>query len=403
MRFGQMLNPFTFAGCEISSAKQIEDTLRELYSSKPHVAAAAGICLAATSAGLSGSMAAGIAAASIAVSCLIFRAIMEVLFVNRKPGPLNQRWTRLFVTGSLLSGLGWGVSGALLLYNGSPATQTIIVAVACAIVQGAAGRAYMIPGTAIINTALVLGLMAVAALANSNYLIIIGCVVYFWFLVSFITLMVKNRLRQLRAERLSVDLLEELTKKNEQLNAANARLAATAFEDPLTGLANRRKLDLVLNETLRRAQHDGSSVSLMMIDVDHFKSFNDTYGHQAGDQCLLAISQAIAGAVTPSLVARYGGEEFVVIMQDCDLGSAKLIAERVRLAVQLTDLAALPNSPPRQTISLGLLCCQVSKHVTAETLLSAADAALYQAKRQGRNRLCVQTELHQARDAVLSH
>ncbi|WP_337266162.1 GGDEF domain-containing protein [Oryzifoliimicrobium ureilyticus] len=391
MRFISMLNPFTFVGAEVSSSRQTEDALAELYNSRPHVAATLGICLSAFSAGSFGAVQVAIYAALLVVISLLFRVFIEALFKRRKKGPLSHRWTQLFVAGSALSGASWGLSGALILYQGSPTTQTVIVAAICAIVQGSAARAYMIPGTAIINIVLVIGLMCVAAFASGNHVLILGGVVYLWFLISFIRLMVKNRLKQLRAEQLAVELLDEITKKNQQLNLANEKLAATAFEDPLTGLANRRKFTLVLEDTLREARENGSFVTVMLIDVDHFKNFNDTYGHQAGDLCLQAIAGSIASALTDGTVARYGGEEFVALIPNCDAGHGSHLAECARLAVQLTELQSLPCSPPRQTISIGLTSCKVGPEDAGEELLSAADAALYEAKRQGRNRVCVQS------------
>ena len=173
--------------------------------------------------------------------------------------------------------------------------------------------------------------------------------------------------------------------------SANEALATKAHEDPLTGIANRRKFDIALAECLAAAQHNQSAISLLMIDVDHFKSFNDTYGHQAGDECLQMLSKAISATLSDpnSLVARYGGEEFVVLLPGEDLAKAMLTAEQIRLAVRLTLLDTLPNVPPSQTVSIGLVSCQVSSETTRESMLADADAALYEAKKQGRNRICV--------------
>ncbi|WP_052161877.1 GGDEF domain-containing protein [Hoeflea sp. BAL378] len=397
MRFLEMWNPYTFVGREIASDRQVEETLRELYSSKPHIAAATGIGLASLTAGLSGAVWTGVLATLVALVCLAFRIVIERLFLARAPGALDPKWMRLFVTGSLLSGFGWGLSGALLLYGASPATQTITVAVACAIAQGAAGRAYMMPGTAFINIAFVIGQLSIAAAADGNFVFLPAGLLYFSFLSSFVLRMVRNRLRQLRSEQTADRLLAEITEKNELLRIANEALATKAYEDPLTGLANRRKFDRVFAEAVAAAQRDRSALSLMMIDVDHFKSFNDTYGHQAGDECLLSLSRAIKTAISGngglpddgSLVARYGGEEFVALLPGEDRAGALAIAERVRLAVRLTALDALPNAPPRQTVSIGLVSCLAGPATTREAMLAAADEALYEAKKQGRNRVCV--------------
>ena len=391
MRFLAMWNPFTIVGRNIASDRQIEDTIRELFSSRPHVLATLGIGLAGLSAGLSGSVTAGLLAALVVLACLGYRIYIERLFLARGPGALDPRWIRLFVFGSLLSGFGWGLSAAMLMYDTSPGTQIITVAVACAIMQGAAGRAYMIPGTALINIALVIGQMSLAAFAAGNYVFLPAGLLYSAFLTSFIMQMVNNRMRQLRAEQTADRLPQEIIEKNELLRIANETLATKAYEDPLTGLANRRKFDLVLSEALASAGRDGAAISLMMIDVDRFKAFNDTYGHQSGDECLQLLSRAISATVSGdgSLVARYGGEEFVAILPGKDQAAALALAERIRIAVRLTALDTLPNSPPRQTVSIGLVSRRPNSATTAEEMLAAADAALYEAKKKGRNRVCV--------------
>lgn len=390
MRFIAMWNPFEIVGSEIASEQQIEDALRELYNSKPHVTASIGVGLAGLSACMTGSVWAGTVATLIALACLVFRILIERRFVARGPGPLDPKWTRLFVIGAVQSSFGFGLSGAILFYDTSVATQIIIIGVACAVVQGAAGRAYMMPGTAFIYIASIIGMMGIAALIDGNYLLVPAFPLYFYFLASFILQMVNNRLRQLRAEQTADRLFQEITEKNELLRIANEALATKAYQDPLTGLANRRKFDLILSERLAAAHQDQSAISLLMIDVDHFKSFNDTYGHQAGDECLQLLSTAISNTVSEdgNLVARFGGEEFVVILPGQDLAKARITAENVRIAVRLTDLDALPNSPPRQTVSIGLVSCQPGLATTRDAMLAAADTALYKAKKQGRNRVC---------------
>jgi diguanylate cyclase (GGDEF)-like protein len=409
MRFLALWNPFVFVGYDIASKQQIKETIRELYSSKPHITATIGFSFAGLSAALSGAAWTGAVATLIVLSCLMFRIWMEHHFRACSPEEVGGKWVRLFVFGSLLSGFGWGLSGALLLYGTSAETQAITMGIACAILQGAAGRAYMTPGTALINISLVIGQMSIGAFAEGNYIYVPAFLLYFTFLASFIRQMVDNRLRQLNAEQTAERLFREITEKNELLRIANERLATKAYEDPLTGLANRRKFDLALAESLAVAGDTGSTISLMMIDVDHFKAFNDTYGHQSGDECLQLIARAISSSLAgrDSLVARYGGEEFVVIVKGEAPAMATAIAERICLAVRLTSLDALPNAPPRQTISIGLASSGAGISKTREAMLAAADAALYEAKKGGRNRVCVhpgsgrQHEQEQERDRVL--
>ena len=392
MRFSAMWNPFSFVGYEIASKMQIEETVRELYSSRPHVAATLGVGLAGLSAALSGAVWTGVAATLIVLACLLFRIVMERRFLARDPGGMDPKWIRLFVAGSLTSGFGWGLSGAILLYGTSPETQAITMGVACAIAHGAAGRAYMMPGTALYNIAFMIGLMSIGAYADGNYIYVPAFLLYFG--VPRVLHPADGRQSPTPAPRRADGRAAPAGTHREERTSCGLpmkTLATKAHEDALTGLANRRKFDLELSGSLAAARRDGSPVSLMMIDVDHFKAFNDTYGHQSGDGCLKLLQAPSAPTLAgrDSLVARYGGEEFVVILRGEDPATAIAIAERICLAARLASLDTLPNAPPRQTISIGLVSCQSGAATTREAMLAAADAALYEAKNRGRNRVCV--------------
>ena len=175
------------------------------------------------------------------------------------------------------------------------------------------------------------------------------------------------------------------------------RLAALATSDGLTGIANRRQFDERLQDEWARAKRDGTPLSLLLIDVDHFKKFNDQYGHQAGDACLRAMAQVFAGeARRPAdLAARYGGEEFVLLLPNTDAEDCERIGERVRQAVH--DLA-MPHllSPPseRVTVSLGgATDLPAGGAADPTSLIEAADLALYSAKDGGRDRLIMSAQV----------
>tara|TARA_B100000315_G_scaffold259363_1_gene315109 strand:- start:3247 stop:4158 length:912 start_codon:yes stop_codon:yes gene_type:complete len=161
--------------------------------------------------------------------------------------------------------------------------------------------------------------------------------------------------------------------------------------DALTGIANRRRLDEYLETEWRRAARNKYSVSLMMIDIDHFKSFNDTYGHQAGDDCLRDVASAIAASPQrPSdLVARYGGEEFCVVLPDTPEESGREIAERVRASVE--DLAIKHTGSPEfnvVTVSVGVASAEpANEDFGFYGLIKIADEHLYHAKNSGRNQV----------------
>ncbi|WP_207210122.1 GGDEF domain-containing protein [Lichenibacterium ramalinae] len=182
-----------------------------------------------------------------------------------------------------------------------------------------------------------------------------------------------------------VETVRDITAQHEQQRT----LATLAAKDALTGLANRRTFDETLMAEVRRASRAGSPLSLLMLDVDCFKSFNDTYGHQRGDACLKAVAEAIQGAVKRAgdTVARYGGEEFSVILPDTDQSGAAITAQRIRRAVENLGLGHRGSSAAAVvTVSLGAATA-VLDSLDAGELVKAADAALYCSKRAGRNRI----------------
>jgi diguanylate cyclase (GGDEF)-like protein len=175
------------------------------------------------------------------------------------------------------------------------------------------------------------------------------------------------------------------------LREQTEQLRLQTFSDGLTGVANRRAFDAAIDREVRRAKRNGAMVSLLMIDIDHFKPYNDHYGHQQGDQCLIQVSGALQALLQRSvdMLARYGGEEFAVILPDNDprqaLHMAETLHERVlKLAIPHAQAAG----PLKQvTVSIGVATLQPGQPATPAALIRAADGALYAAKRQGRNRI----------------
>lgn len=162
--------------------------------------------------------------------------------------------------------------------------------------------------------------------------------------------------------------------------------------DGLTGIANRRRYDECIENEFRRSRRNGTRLSLIMVDIDHFKKFNDNYGHQAGDACLKAVAAALnEGLHRPGdLLARYGGEEFVVVLPCTDREGACLIAEGMRSRVEALNIRHATSSiADHVTISLGVASLIPHHGRQLDELQVAADKALYQAKREGRNRVAV--------------
>lgn len=169
-------------------------------------------------------------------------------------------------------------------------------------------------------------------------------------------------------------------------------LREMALRDGLTGLYNRRYLEDAMNRELNRAERNRTAVSVIMIDIDHFKRFNDKFGHAAGDFVLSAVARTITSSTRASDIAcRYGGEELAVVLADADLQSARDRAEQMRQAIRGIDLNRLGQTLPPPTASFGL-AVYPQDGVTPTDLLKAADRALYRAKEQGRDRVCAAGE-----------
>ncbi|MGR3319770.1 MAG: GGDEF domain-containing response regulator [Candidatus Anammoxibacter sp.] len=175
-----------------------------------------------------------------------------------------------------------------------------------------------------------------------------------------------------------------------ELEKANKKLERLSFLDGLTGISNRRHFDMFLDEEWRRCERDVKYLSLVMTDIDFFKKYNDTYGHQQGDDCLKQVAATLdAVAKRPGdLTARYGGEEFVLVLSDTDSNNALILAEKYRDAVVSLKIPH-GNSDTSEyvTLSLGIATVIPSAGLSHQDLIEAADKALYKAKSAGRNRV----------------
>jgi diguanylate cyclase (GGDEF)-like protein len=175
-----------------------------------------------------------------------------------------------------------------------------------------------------------------------------------------------------------------------RLQEAYHAIEELAITDSLTTLANRRRFDQYLANEWRRSMREHKPLSLLLFDVDMFKSYNDTYGHLRGDSCLKQVSESIQDVLSRpgDLAARFGGEEFAVVLPDTDSRGAMRVANNVRLSLNQRKLPHSGNSLGIVTISIGCATMIPALGQHAITLTEMADAALYKAKRQGRNRAC---------------
>lgn len=189
-------------------------------------------------------------------------------------------------------------------------------------------------------------------------------------------------LAELRQEKCNTEKLAQ------ELREANNRLWDTSFRDELTGLHNRRYLFDFLGSEISRFERFGSCFSLLLLDIDHFKKVNDAYGHRAGDLVLQEVGSTVTASTRRSdIVVRYGGEEFIVVLPETGLEGALIIAEQLRKSVAAIEVA-VNDQRVRVTISIGVAACHKQKALkSVDSLIEAADEALYMAKASGRNRV----------------
>ncbi len=174
------------------------------------------------------------------------------------------------------------------------------------------------------------------------------------------------------------------------INRYQSRLEVMATTDKLTGLSNRQAHEIHLHQALKEAVRSGHSLSLMMLDLDRFKSINDCFGHQAGDQIICAVARILgAGLRSSDIISRWGGDEYLVILKDCALADAQRLADKIRVEVERQPIDC-QGRPLTVTVSIGV--AELVPGDDGERLLARVDEALYAAKNAGRNRVCVQCD-----------
>ncbi len=304
----------------------------------------------------------------------LFRVMLSRRYYRAGGRPVRF-WYRAYAAGTLVSAMVWGAS-ALLFFTGETEFQIYLVAVLAGVVAGAGHSQAPFARIYCAYTAVVISPVAFQFLLK-------GKAQYFSYsaaLLFLIVALVANSRRIHRILIASIHLRYDMRKM--------------AITDGLTMLFNRRHFDDMLEKEWKRALRRKSEISLLMIDVDHFKRYNDIYGHPSGDECLRRLSEVIRSCIhrPADLAARYGGEEFAVILPETPCAGAKTVAEHVRRQIQ--DLHIPHRENPAEeviTVSVGISTRIPSSGKGPESLVRTADEALYEAKRLGRNRVVIES------------
>ena len=363
------------------------DHLSVLFSITPHLIAAAAILSASVLPYLEGQT------AKVGFICLILALQVGLrgwgdYSYRRRPADASLKpWLDRFVLLSLVSGVAWGSALGILYTGGSPDTQVVVLAVGCGIVQSSAARAYLAPRSTLLVILIVTALVNAAAIREGNWIMVPICAAYVGFLASYMVRLIGLDEKRIEAERKTRVLVDALADSNEKLTRANEQLRRHARTDSLTGLDNRRGFDEELSRRLNLMRHTGRPLALLLIDVDHFKRFNDTHGHQAGDRCLQVVAELLQDSIrqTDGVAARYGGEEFAVLLQGPYALEPTDFAENLRKLVAQLQLPTENGGSASLTISIGVAVA--AQQEDEASLVATADRRLYSAKSDGRNRV----------------
>ena len=362
--------------------------LSVLFGTTPHLLAAVAITAAAIQPYLSGETAKVSLVMAILFAQVTMRACGDYLFRRRSPADPLQIWLGRFTVISVLSGFAWGAALAILYAESTADTQVVVLAIACGIVQSSAARAYLAPRSTLLVILIVTAFVNLAAIREGNWVMVPICIAYVGFLASYMVRLIAMDEKRVAAERRTRVLVDALADSNEKLTFANEQLRRHARTDALTGLDNRRGFDEELSRRLVLMRETGQPLALLLVDVDHFKRFNDTYGHQAGDRGLQVVAKLLLGSIKglDAVAARYGGEEFAVLLQGTPARQPAVFAETLRKRVSELSLPTEDGRAAQLTVSIGVAIA--SPHDTETSLIAHADRRLYQAKADGRDTVC---------------
>ena len=323
-------------------------------------------------------------------ACIFAIAATNVVTAAMRVRGMPERWTdrtweRFVCVMHLLSGLTWGIGGGWMLSIANEQQALVTIAIGLCAVTVSIPSVVHQTAYNLFHFPIFWG-YAVGALFSSlefSWVVAIG----FFLLAPFATLVGRDLGRKLvLALRLSIEnkrLAERLEERGAALESANRELEVLSTTDPLTGVANRRRL-------MSFGRAAPASCAVLVVDIDHFKSYNDTFGHVEGDVCLVAVAEALRSSVRPhlDLVARLGGEEFVVVLTETTQDTAESVAERMRTNIESVYASGSKRIRRVVTASIGFSVRSPDRPRSFARLMEEADAAVYQAKAAGRNQVC---------------
>lgn len=332
------------------------------------------------------------------VAITLLRTVNTILFcrdLNAGKEMNYEPWFRRFYLSTFVAGLAWGVGGVIIGTYLDALSQVYVFIVLLGVSAAA------IPLLGVVRNVM----LAFQIPATIPYLIYIaillgdrGTILVFMFglylvgVIVAISRMDKNISESLVLQYENAQMVNTLSESNQQLQTANLKLETLTLEDALTGLHNRRYFEMKLEYEWRRESREKKILTLMVIDIDYFKLYNDTYGHAEGDECLKKVSSVLQSALhrPADVISRIGGEEFVVLLPSVDIEGALNLAQQMQLQLNEANLThATSPLGDNVTVSIGMASVLPGENATALGLFKAADKALYGAKAKGRNQIVV--------------
>jgi len=307
---------------------------------------------------------------------------------------INYRhWFNRFYLSTLVAGIGWGVGG-FVVGSALPALEQVYIFIILIGVGAAA-----IPFLGVVQRVM-LSFQAVSTIPYVIYISMLlgdrGTILLFMFalyiaaIIASIRRMDINLTESMTLQYENLQMVNTLSRSNLKLQSANEKLETLTLEDALTELHNRRYFEMQLEIEWKRETREQKILTLMVIDIDYFKLYNDTYGHAEGDVCLKGLAQVLKSCLHRSVdvIARIGGEEFVVLLPDVDSEGAKVLAQKMQQQLHQADLThATSPLGENVTVSIGIASVVPGENTTALGLFKSADKALYKAKVKGRNQI----------------